>query len=342
MKLPAAVFAVGVCAAFLVLPWSWRERLRAAFAFGVGVLIGVTLADGFWLWEMWRRFGNPLFPYFNDVFHSPWALPASYRDPRFLPTSWFEWLAFPLVLLFDPKQGGEVAFLDLRLPLLYLAVLAAVVMKPFRGHCADAGPAGRFLLLAGAVAYLLWLKLFAIHRYALVFEMLAPLGVFLALRSVVANERRRNYAVAVALALMFLAMRPADWDRVAFGDDYFGVTVPPLLHPERTLVLMADHDATAYLIPFFPATVRFLRMDGYFTGPTQVPHEYDRLMAQAIRRHRGDIYLLARSWEREAADRALAFHGLTADWPACARLKPHVDAANDGVLLFCALRRAMQ
>ena len=338
LKLPAAVFAVGVCAGFLVLPWPWRERLRAAFAFGVGVFIGVALADGFWLWEMWRRFGNPLFPYFNDVFHSPWALPASYRDPRFLPVGWLEWLAFPLVLLFDPKQGGEVAFLDLRLLLLYLAVLSLLFTR-FQRRRITMDTAGRYLLVAGVTSYLLWLQMFAIHRYALVFEMLAPLGVFLALRVLFPNERRRSTVAAAALALMLLVMRPADWDRVAFGDDYFGVAVPALAHPDRTLVLMADHDATAYLIPFFPATVRFLRMDGYFTGPTEAPHRYDRLLAETIRQHDGDLYLLVRSWERDGAGRALALHQLAADWPGCANLKPHVDEASGGELLFCGVRR---
>lgn len=342
LKLPAAVFAVGLCAGFLFLPWPWANRLKAALVFGIGVLAGVLLTDGFWLAEMWRRFDNPLFPYFNDLFLSPWALPASYRDPRFLPAGWLEWLAFPLVLLFDPKQGGEVFFLDLRLSLLYLAVLAVVVFRPWRRQSADAGPAVRYLLIAAATSYLLWLKLFAIHRYALVFEMLAPVGVALALRSLLHGERAHRAVLALSLAAMALVMKPADWDRVSFSDHYFGVEVPPLSDPGRTLALLADHDATAYVIPYFPPTVRFLRIAGWFTGPTAVPHAYDRLIRSAISGHGGEIYVLARSWEREEAEKALAFHQLTADWPGCARLKPHVDAANDGALLFCAVRRAMQ
>jgi hypothetical protein len=340
MKLPAAIFAVGLCAGFMVLPWPGRERLRAAFVFGVGVLIGVALADGFWLLEMWRRFGNPLFPYFNDVFQSPWAAPAGYRDPRFLPDGWIEWLAFPLVLLFDPRQGGEVPFLDLRLPVLYIAVLALAFVPLRRERAIESGATGRYLLVAGVVAYVLWLKMFAIHRYALVFEMLAPLGVWLAIRALIVDERRRRIAVAISVTAMLLVMKPADWDRVAFSADYFGVTIPAIPKPERTLVLMADHDATAYLIPFFPSAVRFLRIDGYFTGPSAMPHEYDRVIRRAIHDHQGDIYLLVRSWEQESAARALQFHDMATAWPSCTRLKPALDAANPGDLLFCATHRA--
>jgi hypothetical protein len=65
-------------------------------------------------------------------------------------------------------------------------------------------------------------------------------------------------------------------------------------------------------------------------------------MSKVIREHPGNMYLLACSWEREAAGQALMFHHLAPDWPACAKLKPHVDTANDGELLFCAVRRAIQ
>jgi hypothetical protein len=56
----------------LHLPFYWAVVHLPPRA--VGFLAGAA-TGGFWFVAMWRRFGNPLFPYFNDVFHSPWALP---------------------------------------------------------------------------------------------------------------------------------------------------------------------------------------------------------------------------------------------------------------------------
>ena len=50
---------------------------------------GVALFAGYWMVHLAHVTGNPLFPYFNQYFHSPLALAASYRDVRFLPHDLF-------------------------------------------------------------------------------------------------------------------------------------------------------------------------------------------------------------------------------------------------------------
>jgi hypothetical protein len=304
-----AVYAVGGCAACLALPGPLRLRLRLALVFGLGVLAGMALGGGFWMLEMARRFGNPLFPYFNQFFQSPWGAAGDYRDARFLPATLGEALASPLFFALMPKHLAEVDFRDLRWPLLYLLLLVLAARRVC-GRRAAGHPAARLLLVAGGVSYLVWLQLFAIFRYAMLLEMLAPLGIALTLGALLPAGRPRRAAWLAGALLILAGVRPADWGRIAWGESYFGVRPPALERPEQTLVLMTGYDPNAYLIPFFPPGVRFLRIHSYFTGPGAQANAFDRLMRRTVEGHAGPIYALFRAYEVEVTRAVLHQYGL--------------------------------
>jgi len=355
LKQPMAVYALGLCLGFLGLPLPGGRRVALLVAFGVGGLSGLACTNGLWLYEMWGRFGNPLFPYFNQVFRSPMASTAAYRDLRFLPQGLSEWLFFPLVFVGDPRQTAEVGFRDLRLPLLYCLVLILLLRRlpwgvlwpamPCRHGQdeADTAPAwaGRYLLLAGAVTYLAWLKLFAIYRYLLVMEMLAPLAIWLLITHLVLERRRAAVFAGACAILIVITLVPPNWGRVAFGDDYFGVTLPVLVDPDHALVLMTGFEPTAYLIPAFPPRVRFLRIDGYFTSPSNPPNGSDLRMQGLVAGHQGPVYVLYRRYEKATALRVLTAYGLALQAGDCQAMSPHIDEPLKDPLYFCRVNKTL-
>jgi hypothetical protein len=350
LKQPFAVYAVGLCAAFFALQMPFHRRFSLAFIFGLGVLAGAALTSGFWLLEMWQRFENPLFPYFNQFFTSPWAAEGSYRDARFIPTSLAMYLLFPFYFTIDPLQVGEVVFRDLRFPVLHV-LLAALLVKtaacffkkreaasaPPATAAPTAGPADAFLILFIAVSFILWMALFAVYRYVIVCELLAPLVMFQTLGRLV-RSRRRQVAFALACFVLLLAtLQMGDWGRKPWTADYFGFTPPPLAEPENTLVLVTGHDPVAYMIPFFPPEVRFLRIQGYMTGPSPTPNATDRLMQDAVARHSGPLFLLYRSYEEWTAVNALAAFGLQLDRSTCLSWTTAVEPQPQHPFYFCRL-----
>ena len=70
--------------------------------------------------------GNPLFPYFNDYWHSPLALAAPYRDLRFVPTHFWRELFFPVLFSVDWHVADDLGFQDIRVCIAYFAVIAAL------------------------------------------------------------------------------------------------------------------------------------------------------------------------------------------------------------------------
>jgi len=88
-KLPFVTFCVGLCGALLFVTGPFLRRVWIAFGFGLGVLVGLAISFGPWGYHLYQEFGNPLFPYFNDIFKSPLAPEISARDTKFIPSGFW-------------------------------------------------------------------------------------------------------------------------------------------------------------------------------------------------------------------------------------------------------------
>jgi hypothetical protein len=343
LKLPFAVYAVGLCAAFFGLVLPFRRKFLLAFVFGLGVLAGAALTGGFWMLEMWERFHNPIFPYFNEVFKSPWGSPGSYRDDRFIPKDIVKTVLFPFWFTADPMQVGEVQFRDLRFPLLYLALIAlfvAAARKRFARGVAAGSSMALFMITFMGVSFFLWMKLFAVYRYVIVCELLAPLTLFLALGGLLKDRRRQVSAALAGFILILITLQPGTWGRRPWASDYFGVEPPPLAKPRDTLVLVTGYDPVAYMIPFFPPEVRFLRIQGFLTGPSATPNESDLTMQRIVAQHSGDFFILYRDYEEWSALNALKAYGFEIERSECLEWTPRVEPQQEHPFYFCPLKKS--
>ncbi|MDR3629660.1 MAG: hypothetical protein P4L42_04925 [Desulfocapsaceae bacterium] len=353
LKQTAVIFPVGWCLALLIIPTSFWRRIFLAFFFGIGVLAGIASTGGFWMYGLWVRFANPLFPYFNQIFHSPMASITDYRDARFLPANLLDALLFPFIFLLDPHRTGEISFRDLRFA-VFLVVLALALffllwrrLRPGQatgmivksGSDAERIRFSRFYLLVGALAaYCVWLKLFGIYRYLLPLEMLAPLGILLLIRTFPWRPTLQDWAAALCAVLILATLQPGNWGRVAWGKAYFGFKTPPLKDPANAMVLMTGLDPISYVIPFFPQTVRFLRIESYFTKPKDIPNGFDLRMQKLIADHRGPLYVLYHGPAAESAE-VLSRFNLIIEPDSCTESIPHIEEHQKYFLGFCELKR---
>jgi hypothetical protein len=344
-KLTMAVYCVAFVLAALVVPRRWPERMAVAVAAGVGIGIGLLLAGGPWFAIMWAKTGNPIFPFFNHVFQSPLAMVDSYRYDYGVQDSLRKALLFPFLVLSGQVMATGVPFFDLRVSVLYtLGIVSLALLAIGRRH-PPPSLAARFVLVFAAVAYVLWLVLFSVWRYLLPIEMLAPVLITALVGVIFPAARMRRAAMlasATLLGLIALTTRPADWGHVSWDRELYGVRVPPIPRPDQTLVLMAGTAPTAFMIPFFPASIPFIRLEGFSAGMWDTSRGLYRIGEERVRAHQNDIYVLY-GFDQEASARTVADHfSLVFDRGGCQtvenRLQP-VDAP-DGPVLLCLLRRA--
>ncbi len=336
-KNPTVIFAIGLCLAFLVLPAQPWRRLWLAFFFGVGVLAGLALTGGFWMAHLWHEYGNPIFPHMNHVFKSPLAAISDYRNQSFLPADPVERLFFPFFFAADPIKVGEVAWFDLRVPLLFVLVPLAALVSLFRrpAERIDAPGAARYLLTALAVTYALWVYMFCIYRYLVPVEMLAPLAVVLATGLLPLPVKARMAAAGALLLAVQATMQPADWGRVPWSHQWVQAEVPPVAEPDRTMLLMAGYWAISHVVPLFPPQMPAVRIQSNFLQPDSVGNGMRAVLEKQVAEHDGPFLMLSTIPDTPGAAKAAALLGLTLDPQGCRPVPNNLGET----LNLCPVRR---
>ena len=340
------VYGVGLGLACMTLPASPGRRVAVSCTMSLGAMAGCAVTGGFWMVELWQRYANPIFPFFNDWFRSPWAAADPHLSPRYLPKSWTEAATLAFRYPADSRLVGEIRFVELRVPLLYalgLLASAATAWRVATGRLAgmarhDAGRSAMVLAwLAGS--YLAWASMFAIYRYLIALEMLAPLGAILLLDRLGFAGR---WLVGAATALMIgtLAfMRVGGWGHVPWSSHHFSVEPPELTDAAHTVVVLPGVEPVAFVAPFFPPEVRFIRISRWDLDSPAAPTGMERMAYEAVTGHSGPSFALFRASERAVAAKALGRLGLALATDGCRPLVVRAEQHKPDGLVFCGIER---
>ncbi|MCC6868573.1 MAG: hypothetical protein IT522_07095 [Burkholderiales bacterium] len=330
LKLTGSIYAVGLAAAlFLTGDGGWRARWRRGIVASIAIALAFALTAGPWMLLQFERYGNPLFPYYNDVFRSPWADPVSFSATRFGPQSWREWIGFPFVLLW--RLEGFVAepeFRDARPALLYaLAIAAAVWRRPSR---VVVDRRWRFLAVFLVASLAAWALLYRIFRYLVPLELLGAAFIVLFVVRWVPSRRAAWVLVGVFVLAVVTSKYPTWW-RQRFEDHFLTVRLPPV--EAGALVLLVAPEPMSYVLPSFPADARFVGLVSNFNDPWR-RNRLQATIAAAIAEHRGPLYSLAMPPGHRVGDDALAAVGL--ERAACTSIRTNLRASP---LELCRVRR---
>ena len=244
---------------------------------------------GPWLYRLWSTFGNPLFPQFNAWFQAPLAAPVTVGDTRWLPQGWAEALVRPLLFTANPYLVSEIALLQVSWALLYVAAIAAGIAWLVRRRAvgapsADGVAARRMLGVFFAVAFVVWLLVFSIHRYLVVLELLAPLVLWLLLHGVLPARRARRVAAgAIALMVLVAVAGWNDWGHAGWSPTAFRVQPPP--QPMPGLVLLVGDQPQSWRIPYLPRQSVYASVGPNFPESASYAARIDEL----VRMHEGAV-----------------------------------------------------
>lgn len=142
-----------------------------------------------WGFNLYRLYGNPIYPFWNEVFRSNFFPSQNWREVGFGITNFCDVLRSPLwgvkssqiifpILpsgFFPTNASAEAPFLDLRILLCFFAILLFIVSRRIRKSLSVLQ--FRFLI-AYLAGYFTWVLLFGVQRYALLLESLAIFPIY--------------------------------------------------------------------------------------------------------------------------------------------------------------------
>lgn len=324
LKLTNAPYAVALAAMLALAPgMDWRGRAGLLAACAAGGAAGVLLGGGWWGLRLWHGFGNPLFPYFQDLLVPGWEGTRIGRDARFLADGAWDALTRPFRwAVSGTPLATEERMRDPRIAAGLVAALLLPVLA-WRGRVAPGLlPLAAFFLVALA----LWSALFGIYRYAFPLEAIAPLLVLGAL----APLRRAVPAGLALAAAAAVATIPNPSGRAVPAPRYLDIAWPALAPGAVVLQTESPVSFTAFGLP---PGVPMASANG--VEELGMPRFRDR-MAALLAGER-PLYLVSpaagQGWER------LARWELEPVAETCRRTCTNWSAQGVGPMV-CALRRA--
>lgn len=277
LKLTNAVFAIGLLAGCLVHGPGLVARVRAFAMTGIGLGLGFVALSGWWCVMLFRRFGNPVFPYYNDIFRSPDFPFTSDIDHRYLPATLWDAVAVPFRWAVGIVPVPEIGFTDIRFAviagLLCLGAGVLVARRPARGI------GGLPLLVFCVVSFVVWLKVFAIQRYIVTLELLCGPLALLALGWWGAGWARVGVAWGLAVAAWATIVVP-DWRHIAFLPGQYRLAVPTALADDGVFLVAGEQ--ISYVIPLLSQRARFFGIMEWEDTAATANNSFTRRIAGAV------------------------------------------------------------
>ena len=347
-------FGILVATRFRATGW------RTAGWYSAGIAIGAMLAGGWWSLQLYREFGNPFFPLFNEYFHSPDFAPVRLSHERFKPASLVDALTFPLDMASSHKWVYvEKAAADFRFVLLvaFALILAATkLMRLKRASPLDAkvrnAPAD-LIIVFFITSFPLWLASSGNGRYALpILLLVAPILIF-TVRAAISDREWFFRLLVIILATQAVVISLGEnprWDTGKWTERWIDVDMPAKLKEEPFGYLSVGANSNSFLALYLHPASRLVNMLGVYPLPLDGPG--GRRVGEFISAHAGRLRTLGAMKDtayRELLEKnrfndylkdidgRFALWDLHTDPADCLPIKFSVSPSEDALIISCGL-----
>ncbi|MCI0694200.1 hypothetical protein L0337_19605 [candidate division KSB1 bacterium] len=306
-KLTAAIHGLGMMVALPFLYGRWKERLLTSCYWSTGMVCGFLLSAGAWMMKMWSMFGNPIFPFFNGIFKSPYMAAVNFSDRRYFPEDCLQGFLYPFYFAFTDTRVLEYPFRDIRWAIIYvLLFLLPFVMILSRHKINDRAKRSQttadrdtsftriaiFMIVFFTSSYCIWQLRFSVYRYIVALELLAPIIIMILITLINRqNTFRIVLTASIFLGIIVAVQRPYS-ERLAWKSSFFEIEVPEIKNPENIIIIITQTNPWSYLFPHFPAAIRFVRVNTNLTTPGD-KNKFQAEMEDLLEKHVGQFYLLS-------------------------------------------------
>ncbi len=242
-----------------------NKPVKSILFFALGGFMGYLIINGYFIYQYWVLYSNPMFPFLNGIFHSPYFDDFNYSDTRFLPTI-KEFLIFPFLWHAKSYAISENYYTDIRLTLYYcvfmLFSLHLICSSKLREEINQNKPLKTIFVFL-VLSFFIWLFMFSYMRYAVTIEII---GAIFTMLLIIHYTPKKDFFF-ILYSTFFTILAGALY--LDFGSIYKTtepieqkVFVEPITLPENTLIKTYGLP-TAGLVPFFQGDKKSFKILGY-------------------------------------------------------------------------------
>jgi len=239
----------------LVYFYSLLRRERVSLRLGRGAAwtaIGFALPLLPYSLYIWRDTGNPVFPFYNTIFHSPFWPNANLGDGRWGPHGLWETIIWPLRVTLKPERYGELAVYSGRISIVFIFAILVLVWPNI----------DRRLRLLGFVAFsgtLLWAAMLTGYaRYAVFVEIIGGLTLVGFAASLFATDKQQTPSARLlraGLAVLLLCALVAQCLSALIYIGHYEWSMRPTVfedpngYKQEARYILRDYDLSKFLAP---------------------------------------------------------------------------------------------
>ena len=273
LKLTEATYAMALFGAIVLFAApTIRARASAAVFYVTGGALGAAITGGWWWLAEYQQHGNPFFPFYNNVFQSPYFASIRIGADYLRPTTLMQTLFYPFYWAVDvQKLVWEAPNRDPRFAISYVAVvIAAIGLFATRGSTSlqvERDRKTKLFLMFFAASYILWQQIFHVYRYLYPLEVVVALPVVIAITALTRQKHVwPQMTILVALGVLcavdtvYVSSSHAKPANVAASVD-----MPQL--PEGAMVILLDPSPMSFLAAFARPDISFVGADNELIKP---------------------------------------------------------------------------
>lgn len=346
LKLTASIYAPAAVISLLIVSENWKDRSKIFIYFSLAWLISFLVFFGWWGYKIYQLTGNPFFPMFNTLFHSPWFPIENFMDDRFKPKNILEVLFYPFFWI-HPKSAivAEPIFSDPRLAIgmailgitIFSFALCSLREKSLLVFNNNQSKTTIFTLSLIVVSYIIWETMFSILRYAVIIEVFSGIIILISL-VFLKDLLKLKTNLFLVLSLLIIAIlsiygtKLPEWGRIPYQKQVISLNLLDI--SDKSLIVLLG-PPQAYIAPLIAKQKTDIQFVG-ITGEALQAKNYllYKNIVSKILNHQGSKYVSYRIGE-ESLLQLITEIGLSAERDKCQKILTEIDSN----IVICPLQK---
>jgi hypothetical protein len=145
--------------------------------------------------------GNPVFPYYNNIFKSELFMESSWSDTNFGPENIIQFLIWPLYIVFNPTRAFDTKFTDFTWAIGFISIILYIVKSIYSRKIKDNKIFDLSIIIL--LNYYFWERfLIGYVRYASILLVLSLMVTIM----IINNTYKKNSKIGSAFLIIFIIM----------------------------------------------------------------------------------------------------------------------------------------